>query len=112
MTQFTLIPNPTFPATASIPRAGAEDGKLTCTFRHRTREEVHAMDEKLRKGAEGKKARIEPQADYRMEIVDGWARPDEFNRDNVVVLLQNYPGACDNIGMAYTKELMGVREKN
>ena len=112
MTQFSLIPNPTFPATASIPRAGAEDGKLTLTFRHKTLEELHAMDEKLRKGAEGKKSLIEPQADYLMEIVDGWALPDEFNRDNVVVLLQNYPRAFDNIGLAYTKELMGIREKN
>ncbi len=47
-----------------------------------------------------------------MAIVDGWALPDEFNRDNVIVLLQNYPRAFDNIGLAYTKELMGVREKN
>ena len=70
------------------------------------------MDVKLHKTAEGKKAAIEPQADYLMEIVDGWALPDEFTRDNVIVLLQNYPRAFDSIGMAYTKELMGIREKN
>jgi hypothetical protein len=29
------------------------------------------MDEKLQKAAEGKKAAIEPQADYLMEIVEG-----------------------------------------
>jgi hypothetical protein len=38
------------------PRAGAEDGKLTFTFRHKTLEELRAMDEKLHKAAEGKKA--------------------------------------------------------
>lgn len=112
MTQFSLIPNPTFSTTASIPRAGAEDGKLTFTFRHKTLEELRAMDEKMKKAAEGKKALIEPHADYLMEIVEGWALPDEFNRDNVVVLLKNYPRAFDSIGMAYTKELMGYREKN
>ncbi|MFS8295783.1 phage tail assembly chaperone [Enterobacter hormaechei subsp. steigerwaltii] len=47
-----------------------------------------------------------------MEIVEGWALPDEFTRDNVIVLLQNYPRAFDSIGLAYTKELMGIREKN
>ncbi len=46
-----------------------------------------------------------------MEIVEGWALPDEFTRENVIVLLQNYPRAFDSIGMAYTKELMGIREK-
>ncbi|MBE4989803.1 hypothetical protein INF61_20495 [Enterobacter cloacae complex sp. P18RS] len=112
MTQFSLIPNPTFSVTASIPRAGDEDGKLTFTFRHKTLEELRAMDSKMQKAAEGKKAVIEPQADYLMEIVEGWALPDEFNRENVIVLLQNYPRAFDSIGMAYTKELMGIREKN
>ncbi|MCM7244986.1 phage tail assembly chaperone [Enterobacter hormaechei] len=112
MTKFSLIPNPTFSVTASIPRAGTEDGKLTFTFRHKTLEELRSMDEKLQKAAEGKKTAIEPQADYLMEIVEGWALPDEFSRANVIVLLQNYPRAFDSIGIAYTKELMGIREKN
>ena len=47
MTKFSLIPNPTFSVTASIPRAGAEDGKLTFTFRHKTLGELRSMDEKL-----------------------------------------------------------------
>ena len=112
MTKFSLFTNPTFSVTASIPRAGADDGKLTFTFRHKTLEELRAMDETLQKAAEGKKAAVEPQADYLMEIVEGWALPDEFTRDNVIVLLQNYPRAFDSIGLAYTKELMGIREKN
>jgi hypothetical protein len=29
----------------------------------------------------------------------------------VIVLLKNYPRAFDSIGLAYTKELMGIREK-
>lgn len=112
MTTFSLIPNPTFSITASIPRAGAEDGKLTFTFRHKTLEELRTMDEQLQKKAGGKKSAVEPQADYLMDIVEGWALPDEFTRDNVIVLLQNYPRAFDSIGLAYTKELMAIREKN
>lgn len=112
MTKFTLIPNPTFSTTASIPRAGTEDGKLSFTFRHKTLDELRAMDEKLQKSAGGKKSAVEPQADYLMEITESWALPDEFTRDNVVVLLLNYPRAFDSIGLAYTKELMGLREKN
>lgn len=112
MTKFSLIPNPTFSVTASIPRAGADDGKLTFTFRHKTLEELRAMDEKLQKAGEGKKSVVAPQADYLMDIIDGWALPDEFTRDNVLTLLQNYPRAFDSIGLAYTKELMAIREKN
>ena len=112
MTKFTLIPNPTFSATATIPRAGVEDGQLSFTFRHKTLEELRVMDEELQKKAEGKKAAIEPQADYLMKIVEGWALPDDFTRENVVILLKNYPRAFDSIGLAYTKELMGFREKN
>lgn len=112
MAKFSLIPNPTFSVTASIPRAGAEDGQLTFTFRHKTLEELRAMDAKLQKAAEAKKDIVEPQADYLMEIVDGWALPDELNRENVITLLKNYPRAYDSIGLAYTKELMGIREKN
>ncbi|HED3067897.1 TPA: hypothetical protein R4057_004949 [Kluyvera ascorbata] len=112
MTKFSLIPNPTFSATASIPRAGAEDGQLSFTFRHKTLEELSEMDAELHKKADGKKNIVEPQAHYLMEIVEGWALPDEFTRENVIVLLKNYPRAFDSIGMAYTKELMGFREKN
>lgn len=114
MTQFTLIANPTFSVTATIPRAGAEDGKLSLTFKHKTLDELRAMDETLQKSADGKKSAsaVESKADYLMGIVTGWALPDEFNRENVVVLLQNYPRAFDSIGLAYTKELMAIREKN
>ncbi len=112
MTKFSLIPNPTFSVTANIPRAGADDGQLTFTFRHKTLEELRAMDEKLQKAAEGKSSSVEPQADYLMAIVDSWALPDELSRENVITLLKNYPRAFDSIGLAYTKELMGIREKN
>ena len=112
MTTFTLIPEPTFSATATIPRAGAEDGQLTFTFRHKTLADLRAMDEKLHKSAEGKKSAVEAHANYLMDIVVGWALPDEFNRENVLTLLKNYPRAFDSIGLAYTKELMGIREKN
>ena len=112
MTTFSLIPNPTFSTVASIPQAGKEDGKLTFTFRHKTLDELRAMDEQLQKKANGQKSAVEPQADYLMDIVEGWALPDDFTRDNVIVLLKNYPRAFDSIGLAYTKELMGIREKN
>lgn len=111
MTQFSLIPNPTFSVTASIPRAGAEDGKLTFTFRHKTLQELRAMDEKLQKqlkakGSSRAAGRL-PHGNRRRLGAAG-----RITRDNVIVLLQNYPRAFDSIGLAYTKELMGIREKN
>lgn len=111
MTKFTLIPNPTFSVTATIPRAGTEDGQLTFTFKHRTLAELRDLDTKLQEAAKGQKSVVEPQTDYLMEIVTGWALPDEFSRDNMVMLLSNYPRAFDSIGLAYTKELVAIREK-
>lgn len=42
--KFTLIPNPTFKIDVTIPRAGAEDGVLTFTFKHKTRADLEALE--------------------------------------------------------------------
>ena len=47
-----------------------------------------------------------------MEICQGWELPEEFNRDNVITLLENYARAFDSISSAYTREMMAIREKN
>ncbi|NUU68424.1 hypothetical protein HQN64_20270 [Enterobacteriaceae bacterium BIT-l23] len=101
-TKFTLQPKPTFKANVKIPRAGAEDGELTITFRHKPLKELSAI-EKL----DGKTA-----VDFMMEIIDGWALPDEFNAENLEILLENYPSALRTIPETYYRELTGNREKN
>ncbi|ELY4544122.1 hypothetical protein SNN69_002875 [Cronobacter sakazakii] len=101
-TKFTLQPKPTFKANVTIPRAGDEDGVLTFTFKH------HSLDNL----AQLEKADEKTAADFLMDIVTGWALPDEFSRENLEILLNNYPGALKAITETYYRELLGNREKN
>lgn len=114
--KFTLVPNATFKKDVTIPRAGAEDGVLTFTFKHRTRNQLEALENTLReatkKQTEAGDLGNAPMVAFVTEIAEGWALPDEFTRENVLILLENYPRAFDSIAMTYTRELMALREKN
>lgn len=101
-TKFTLAPNPTFKANVKIPRAGAGDGELTFTFRHKPLNELAQLEKLDDKTA----------LDFLEEITAAWALPDEFSRENLEVLLNNYPGALKAITETYYRELLGNREKN
>lgn len=101
-TLFTLAPNPTFKANVKIPRAGAEDGELTFTFKHMPLNELSQLEKLDTKTA----------LDFVIDITEAWALPDEFNRHNLDTLLNNYPGALKAITETYYRELLGNREKN
>ncbi|CAI2005901.1 phage tail assembly chaperone [Serratia fonticola] len=115
-TKFTLAPNPTFKFDVVIPRAGEVDGTLTFTFKHKTRADLEALEKTLRekteKQVEAGKHSNAPMVAFVCEIADAWALPEEFTKENVLVLLENYPRAFDSIALAYTRELMALREKN
>lgn len=116
-TVFKLQPNPTFKVDVSIPRAGEqEDGVLTLTFKHMKSSKFDELRDKLREALEnvvaGGEPSIGPMVDNIMEIAEGWALKDEFNRENVAELLENYPRAFGAITDAYARELLAFREKN
>lgn len=99
---FQLKPKPIFKVDVSIPRAGEEDGIVTFTYRHKPLKELADLE-----AMEGKNA-----VDFLVDITDAWALPDEFNRENLETLLDNYPRALESITRAYYSELMSNREKN
>lgn len=101
-TKFSLQPKPTFKATVKIPRPGDADGELTFTFKHRKLDEVREL----------LKSEAVPDVQFITEIADGWALPEEFSRENIDVLMQNYPAAMKAITATYYNELLGNREKN
>ncbi|WP_426448136.1 phage tail assembly chaperone [Siccibacter colletis] len=101
-TKFTLQPKPTFKTTVKIPRPGEDDGELTFTFKHHPLDvlaDLEKLDEKT-------------AIDFIAEIAEGWALPDEFNSENITMLMQNYPAAMAAITETYYRELLGNREKN
>lgn len=101
-TKFQLQPKPTFKVNVSIPRAGEEDGVITFTFKHKPLKELSNLE-----GMEGKSA-----VDFLMDITEAWALPDEFSRENVETLLDNYPRSPEAVTKAYYDELMVNRQKN
>lgn len=114
--KFSLNPNPTFKLTVNIPRPGEEDGQVTLTVRHKTRSELADMESTLKdeteKAAEAKGDTQPPAMDYLEKIIESWNIDADYNRENLAVLLENYPRAFDSIVSAYTKELYAIREKN
>lgn len=100
-TKFSLNPNPTFKVDVAIPRAGEEDGALTFTFKHKPLNELSDME----------KHDALSSADFLLDIISGWALPDELTRENVELLMNNYPKALESITRSYYSEILGSREK-
>lgn len=103
MAKFNLVANPTFKAKVGIPVAGGEPVEVEFTFKHRTKT---ALEEFI--------ATREKQGDVEtfMEMVSGWGLADEFNKENVTVLLENYIGAALETFRVYLDQLVQARLKN
>ncbi|HBC6230991.1 TPA: hypothetical protein KEW28_002784 [Proteus mirabilis] len=100
MPKFTLVPNPTFKANVKIPVAGKEKPEVvTFTFKHRSVSELDGMREK-------------PISEFFERIIADWAIEEPYNKENLNILLDNYPSASRAISSTYYNELLGNREKN
>ena len=103
MAKISLTPNPTFDAIVPIPVPGAKPAPVRFTFKHRTRDEVT----KWWQGAKEKQ-----DSEMVADCLVAWELDDEFNRENIERLCNNYAGAAIAILEAYAGELRGAREKN
>lgn len=103
MAKLKLNPEPTFKAKVGVPVPGGRPVEVLFTFKHRTRDELLAWID------ESHGAR-----DYESveQCVVAWELEDEFTRENIERLCNNYPGAGLAIVGAYLDELRGAREKN
>lgn len=103
MAKLKLNPEPTFKAKVGIPVPGSRPAEVLFTFKHRTRDEVIAWVEGSRDATDVESV---------LDVVVGWELEDEFNRENVERLCNNYPGSGLVIISAYLDELRGARVKN
>lgn len=100
MPKFTLVPNPTFKANVKIPVAGKETPEVvTFTFKHQPMSQLDEMREK-------------PTTEFFERIIEDWAIEEPYNKENLNLLLDNYPSASRAIASTYYNELLGNREKN
>jgi len=104
MTKVSIKAKPTFTDTVSISRPAEEPLKLKLIFKHRRKSE-------LKEFIETSKDREE--LDVAMDIVHGWVDvEEEFSRDALAGLLEDFHNASDDIANAYIKALMEARRGN
>lgn len=103
MAKLSLVANPTFKAKVGIPVAGGSPVAVEMVFRHRTKKELEAF----MLSREGK-----DDVETFLEMVDGWELSDDFNRENVTLLLENYIGAALETFRVYVDQLVQARIKN
>lgn len=103
MALFSLTPNPMFKADVDIPVPGGSTVKVNFTFKHKTRSEFKEFFESLQ-GRE--------DADIILDIAAGWGLKDDFSRENVEQLTENYIGSARAILDKYVQEISGARRGN
>lgn len=104
MAKVSIKAKPTFNAEVSIPRPGSDPLKIVAVFRHRTKKELASFLEQSR-GCE--------DLDITMGMLDGWVDvEEEFSRDAVEGLLEDFYGAADAFAFAYVRELQKARSGN
>lgn len=103
MAKLKLIADPTFSAKVAVPRAGLEPVEVLFTFKHRTKTQ---LDEFIKTRAE--KSDLESFLD----MVVGWELPDEFNAENVGLILENYIGTALETYRVYIDQLLKAKVKN
>lgn len=103
MGKLILQPHPTFKGIVDIPCAGENPATVEFTFIHRTKS---ALDEfiKTRVG-------VEDVTSF-MAMVSGWDLDEEWNANNVALLLENYIGAAQATFQAYVRLLVEGKTKN
>lgn len=105
MTKVSIKPDPTFRVEVEIPRPGKEALKLPLLYKHRGKAEL----EEFRKTDPG---RLREDIDVVMDMVEGWEANEEFNREAMAGLLNNFHAAGDAIVGAYISELRRARSGN
>ena len=103
MAKLKLIAEPTFKAKVGIPVIGGEPVQVEMIFKHRTRS---ALTEWLTT-REGKE-----EIDVFLDMVQGWDLEDPFNRDNALLLVENYHGAAYEALKTYVEQLKQAKLGN
>lgn len=103
MAKLSLTVSPTFPASVTIPKAGAEPVTLKLTCKHRTKAE---LDEFI--GSRADKS----DADSILAMATGWDLEDAFTAENIELMCQNYIAAPLEIYREYLSELTKAKAKN
>lgn len=101
---FKILANPTFRASVPIPVPGGKREPVPFDFKHYSQSGWEAY----LKEHEGIKI-----SEAIFDVVTGWKIDgEEFSKDALATLMDEYPGAESAIWETYHQERFGAREKN
>ena len=103
MAKLKLVAAPTFSHPVKIPMAGGAPVPVTMEFKHRTKKE---LDEFIKSRAE------KTDTETVLEMVSSWELEDEYNKENVELLLENYIGAALAVYTTYIDQLVQAKLGN
>ena len=101
--KLNLQSNPTFKCKVAIPVPGGEPVPVEIEYRHHSVSSINKFWEEHSGAA---------NVEVVWLLVAGWDLEDEYNRDNLQALLDNYPGAAAEIVGSFTAELYNARRGN
>lgn len=116
----------TFKRTVTVDMLDGTKGSIECDFKYRTRTEFGAFLDGIFKDAGVKptdddaKVAIESlmaktrdtNADYLMQVIDGWNLDEELNKANLQQLCDEFPGVANSIMEIYRTAVTEGRAKN
>ena len=110
---FKLQPNPVFEASITIPVPGGGEDKIKFKFKRLGKKALRELFKTLEDAnTAGSEVEID-DAEFLLNIVEGWTGVDEeFSREALELLCDNYPGAVGAVIQNYSNKMFGAIEKN
>lgn len=116
----------TFTRSITVDMLDGTKGSIECTFKYMTRTQFGAFLDGVFKDAgvkptddDAKVAIAElmartrdTNADYLLQVLDGWNLDDELNKDNLQQLCDEFPGVANSIMESFRVSVTEGRAKN
>ncbi len=116
----------TFTRSITVDMLDGTKGTIECTYKYRTRVEFgHFLDTIFKDAGvkatdEGEKVAIadlmaktrDTNADYLLQVLEGWNLEDDLNKDSLQQLCDEFPGVANSIMETYRSAVTEGRAKN
>ena len=116
----------TFTRTVTVDMIDGTKGTIECVFRYRTRVEFGAFldtifaDAGVKPTDDDTKVAVadmmaktrDTNADYLLQVMDGWNLDDELSKDTLQQLCDEFPGVANSIMETYRTAVTEGRAKN